>query len=331
MTATPPSASGRPSPGSAAPPACSSAGCSRRGPAGAGCCSSTSRSARSPSSAPSSCSSASGCAPARLANFDALGALLVTGGMLLLVYTLVKAPDVGWGAARTIAGLAGSAVLLAAFVVNELRVRNPLVPLSILRVKGVAAADATQLVAAGRLPADVLLPHALHADRARLLADPDRRRLPAADGRLHHRRQHLARSCSRASAPSRSSSLGAVIAAGGLYWLSRIPVDGSYVVGHPARPAGRLDRHGRRLHRPDHGRQRGRRRGQGRARRRAPQHRPATRRRARPRDPLRSRHRTDEVGAAAPATASPRPRPTGTSAHSWSARSSCSRRPSSRS
>ena len=34
---------------------------------------------------------------ARLANFDALGAVLVTSGMLLLVYALVKAPDVGWG------------------------------------------------------------------------------------------------------------------------------------------------------------------------------------------------------------------------------------------
>src|SRR5207247_6054729 len=49
----------------------------------------------------------------RLANFDALGAFLVTGGMLLLVYTLVKAPDVGWGAGRTVAGLPGSGVLLA--------------------------------------------------------------------------------------------------------------------------------------------------------------------------------------------------------------------------
>ena len=38
---------------------------------------------------------------ARLANFDALGAILVTGGMLLLVYALVKAPTVGWGTART--------------------------------------------------------------------------------------------------------------------------------------------------------------------------------------------------------------------------------------
>src|ERR1043166_4472613 len=41
----------------------------------------------------------------RLANIDARGALLVTGGMLLLVYALFKGPDVGWGAARTIAAL----------------------------------------------------------------------------------------------------------------------------------------------------------------------------------------------------------------------------------
>src|SRR5262249_36321849 len=39
---------------------------------------------------------------ARLAHFDALGAFLLTSGMLLLVYSLVKAPDVGWGAARPV-------------------------------------------------------------------------------------------------------------------------------------------------------------------------------------------------------------------------------------
>src|SRR3954454_5758971 len=55
----------------------------------------------------------------RLANFDFPGAALVTGGMLLLVYTLVEAPDHGWGAARTVGGLAGALVLLGAFVVNE--------------------------------------------------------------------------------------------------------------------------------------------------------------------------------------------------------------------
>src|SRR5262249_2417172 len=100
---------------------------------------------------------------ARVADFDALGAFLVTGGMLLLVYTLVKAPDVGWSTTRTIAGLAGAAVILAAFVANELRVRNPLIPLSILRIRGVGVADATQLVAVGGVISPVFFPSDFHA------------------------------------------------------------------------------------------------------------------------------------------------------------------------
>ena len=43
---------------------------------------------------------------ASLANFDALGATLATGGMLLLVYALVQAPTVGWATAQTIGELA---------------------------------------------------------------------------------------------------------------------------------------------------------------------------------------------------------------------------------
>ncbi|HEY1596685.1 MAG TPA: MFS transporter [Thermoleophilaceae bacterium] len=83
---------------------------------------------------------------AALANFDTLGAILATGGMLLLVYTLVKAPDVGWGTARTVGMLAAAGALLFAFVVNEQCNRNPLMPLSILRIKGLAAADVTMLI-----------------------------------------------------------------------------------------------------------------------------------------------------------------------------------------
>jgi EmrB/QacA subfamily drug resistance transporter len=82
-----------------------------------------------------------------LADFDGLGAVLATAGLLVLVYGLVKAPDIGWGASRTIAVLAVSLALLAGFVVNERRHRNPLVPLSIFRIPGLAAADATQLIA----------------------------------------------------------------------------------------------------------------------------------------------------------------------------------------
>src|SRR4051795_7903880 len=56
---------------------------------------------------------------ARLGDFDLRGAILATGGMLLLVFTLVKAPDQGWGSSRTLAELAGALALLAAFAINE--------------------------------------------------------------------------------------------------------------------------------------------------------------------------------------------------------------------
>src|SRR3954454_4880013 len=80
--------------------------------------------------------------------FDLPGSVLITGGMLLLVYALVKAPDQGWSSTRTIAELAGAAVLLLAFVLNEQRGRNPLIPLSTFRIPGLAAADITMLIAA---------------------------------------------------------------------------------------------------------------------------------------------------------------------------------------
>ncbi|SNT48345.1 drug resistance transporter, EmrB/QacA subfamily [Streptosporangium subroseum] len=64
---------------------------------------------------------------------DLIGAVTITASMLLLVYTVVEAPQSGWGSPRTIASLAGAAVLLAAFVVTELRVKHPLVRLGILR------------------------------------------------------------------------------------------------------------------------------------------------------------------------------------------------------
>src|SRR5438093_3979778 len=72
----------------------------------------------------------------QLQGFDFLGAILATGGMLLLVYALVKAPDVGWGTARTIGELAAALALLTGFVINELRTKNPLAPLSIFRING---------------------------------------------------------------------------------------------------------------------------------------------------------------------------------------------------
>jgi EmrB/QacA subfamily drug resistance transporter len=165
---------------------------------------------------------------ARVASFDALGALLVTSGMLLLVYSLVKAPEVGWGATRTIAGLALAGLILVAFVANELRVANPLVPLSILRVKGVAAADATQMVAvAGFVPMFFFLTLYMQTVLHYSPIQTGLAYLPLTGGFII-----AASICSQLFARIGTKPvvlIGSVIAAGGLYWLSRIPVDGSYV------------------------------------------------------------------------------------------------------
>jgi EmrB/QacA subfamily drug resistance transporter len=80
------------------------------------------------------------------ARFDLVGALLATGGMLALVFALVKAPDQGWGAATTWWEFAGATVLLAAFLVNERLVREPLLPLGLFRTRGMLAADVTGFV-----------------------------------------------------------------------------------------------------------------------------------------------------------------------------------------
>jgi EmrB/QacA subfamily drug resistance transporter len=66
-------------------------------------------------------------------SFDVAGAITVTAAMLLLVFTLVEAPDEGWGSARTLASFALAGALLATFVGIERRTAAPLVRLGILR------------------------------------------------------------------------------------------------------------------------------------------------------------------------------------------------------
>ena len=81
--------------------------------------------------------------------FDAAGAVTGTGGLVLLVDAISQAPQYGWGATRTIAVLAASAAALVAFVAIETRVEDPLLPLSIFRLRTVAGANAAGLLLGG--------------------------------------------------------------------------------------------------------------------------------------------------------------------------------------
>jgi EmrB/QacA subfamily drug resistance transporter len=160
--------------------------------------------------------------------FDAQGAVLVTCGMLLLVYSLVRAPIVGWASIQTVITLIGSAILLAAFIRNEIRSRNPLIAFAILRVKGLVAADLTQLIAfsgffsmffyATLYMQEVLGYSPLRAGVAYL---PITAGFALAGGAAS---QLVTRIGTRPVVVA-----GCVIAAAGIYWVSRVPLHGAYV------------------------------------------------------------------------------------------------------
>jgi len=164
----------------------------------------------------------------RITEFDFSGAVLGTGGMLLLIFALVRAPGNGWGTGQTVGELAGAVALLTLFGVNEARVARPLVPLSIFRVPGLAAADATQVIAlAGFYSAfffvtlymqDVLGFSAFRAGSAYVPVTVMVAVAAGAGSAL------ITRIGTRPLIVT-----GAVIASGGVFWLSQIPAHGTYL------------------------------------------------------------------------------------------------------
>jgi EmrB/QacA subfamily drug resistance transporter len=88
-------------------------------------------------------------APARRGSTDLLGAVLVTAGLAVTVYAIVRAPEAGWGSAATIGWLAAGVALLAVFVGVQAKRRAPLVRLGIFRAPNLAAANVAQLLLGG--------------------------------------------------------------------------------------------------------------------------------------------------------------------------------------
>lgn len=72
---------------------------------------------------------------------DVAGAVTVTTSVMLAVYAIVNGNEAGWTSGRTLGLLAVAVVLLVAFLVIEARVREPLMPLGMFRLRNVAAAN----------------------------------------------------------------------------------------------------------------------------------------------------------------------------------------------
>ena len=70
---------------------------------------------------------------------DVIGAILSVLGIVALVYSIIEAPDQGWGSARTLAGLAAGAVILVGFIAWEWRRRAPLLDPRVFARRGLAA------------------------------------------------------------------------------------------------------------------------------------------------------------------------------------------------
>jgi len=161
-------------------------------------------------------------------SFDVAGAFSVTAGLMVLVYAIVKAQEYGWASARTLGLIGGAVVLLAAFVVIELRSKAPLVRLDIFRKRALTAANiAMMFVAAGMFSMfffaslyvqDVLGYSPLKAGFAFL---------PVTSGIIIG--AAAAQGLIKRFGPRAVGTAGVLLATAGMLVLTGLPVHGSYV------------------------------------------------------------------------------------------------------
>ena len=161
-------------------------------------------------------------------SFDFAGAFTVTAGLIVLVYAIVKAEEFGWGSAKTI-GLGALAIaLLAVFVLIERRSSAPLVRLGIFRIRSLLGANLVLLVVAGGLFANFFF-SSLYVQQilgytpieAGLAFLPVTVGIVAGSG--------LSQVLVKKVGVRETTMGGMVLAAVGLFLLSRAEVDGTYV------------------------------------------------------------------------------------------------------
>ena len=161
-------------------------------------------------------------------SFDVAGAATATGGLMTLVYAIVNAQEKGWTSFATLGTFAVSATLLIAFVLIELRTSDPLVRLSIFRVRTLTAANSVMLLVASGLFAMFFF-NSLYIQRvlgygplkAGLAFLPFTAGIMVSAG--------LASQFAPRVGVRIVSVVGMLLTAGGLALLGTVPTDGTYV------------------------------------------------------------------------------------------------------
>ncbi|MHB1865519.1 MAG: MFS transporter [Candidatus Saccharimonadales bacterium] len=160
-------------------------------------------------------------------SIDLSGALSVTAALVLLVYGFSKAPSYGWSAASTLSIFAASAVLFVVFIYNELKVKHPLVPLKIFKIRNVAAGDIIQVCLAAGLYATFFF--------STLYLQEILNYSPVKTG-FAFLPVPFAIALTASNAPRVIRRIGyklvlilaPLLTAGGLFWLAHVPLSGNY-------------------------------------------------------------------------------------------------------
>jgi len=160
--------------------------------------------------------------------YDIAGAVTVTGGLMTLVYAIVKAETKGWGSSETLLLFAAAVVLLASFLVIEMRSKEPLVRLSIFRVRSLLTANLTMfLVGSGMFAMFFFITLYLqrvleyHPLKAGLSVLPFTAGIMVSAG--------VASSLAPRLGVRPVAAAGMILTAAGMLLFAHMPVDGSYV------------------------------------------------------------------------------------------------------
>jgi EmrB/QacA subfamily drug resistance transporter len=161
-------------------------------------------------------------------SYDIAGAVTVTGGLMALVYAIVDAQSAGWGSGKTIGFFTLAAVLLAAFVVIELRAKAPLVRLSIFRIRSLLTANISMFLAASGIFAMFFF-NTLYLQRVLGFGplDAGLAFLPFTAGIMVS--AGLASQFAPRVGVRPVAAVGMLLTTAGLLLLTQLPVDGSYV------------------------------------------------------------------------------------------------------
>jgi EmrB/QacA subfamily drug resistance transporter len=158
---------------------------------------------------------------------DIPGTITVTGGLAVLVYGIVSTNQHAWGSARTLVTLAIAVVLLGAFVAIERYTPQPLVPLRIFKMRALSSANGIA-VAVGALMFSLFFFLSLYMqDVLHFSALKTGFAFVPGAVMIIIGAQTASRTVSKVG-PRRIIAFGAVSAALGMWWLSRLPASGNY-------------------------------------------------------------------------------------------------------